>query len=331
MTEHWLVTLGATLSVFAVVGIGAAARQLGWLTEQADRSLLKLGIDLLLPCLIFTVVYDNRALRQAGNLLLSPAVGFGSLVLGLAAAMLVSRLGSRLTGLGGSTRRRTFALSVGTYNYGFLPLPLVRKLFSDDTLGVLFVHNVGVGLALWTLGVGLVSGSLDRRVWRRMVNPPSIAVVVAIAVNLLGVTPRLHQHAGFLLTAIEWLGDAAVPMLLLLVGSTIADQLRRRGPAGGRGDAAKVIAWSCLLRLGLLPAAFLVVAALVPASSELKSVIVVQAAMPSAVFPVLLARHYGGHPPTALKTVLSTSLLSLVTIPLWISAGTALFGLPVAR
>ena len=97
-------------------------------------------------------------------------------------------------------------------------------------------------------------------------------------------------------TAIRWLGEAAVPMLLLLVGATIADQLRVRAPDGSRGDAAKVIAWSCLLRLGLLPMAFLAVAALVPASPELRSVIVVQAAMPSAVFPVLLAKHYGGHP-----------------------------------
>jgi len=330
MTEHWLMILGATASVFAVIGVGAGARRIGLVSEEADRSLLKLGIDLLLPCLIFTVVADNPALEKPGNLLLSPAVGFGTLVLGLAVAMLAARLGGRLTGLRDAAQRRTFALAVGTYNYGFLPLPLVRQLFDDETLGVLFVHNVGVGLALWTLGVALVSGSLDRRLWRQMINPPSVAVVVAVACNLLDVTPRLHQSAEFLLTAIRWLGEAAVPILLLLVGATIADQFRSRAPAGSRGDAAKVIAWSCLLRLGLLPLAFLAVAALVPASPELRSVIVVEAAMPSAVFPVLLARLYGGDEPTAIRAVLSTSLVSLVTIPLWISMGMALFELPLA-
>jgi len=327
MTEHWLTILGATASVFAVIGTGGVARRIGLLSAEADRSLLKLGIDLLLPCLIFTVVAENPALEQPGNLLLSPAVGFGSLVLGLAAAMLVARLGGVLTGLRDAAQRRTFALAVGTYNYGFLPLPLVRQLFDDETLGVLFVHNVGVGLALWTLGVALVSGSLDRRLWRQMVNPPSVAVVVAVACNLLGVTPRLHQSAEFLLTAVRWLGEAAVPMLLLLVGATIADQLRSRTSGGNRHDGVRVIAWSCLLRLGLLPMAFLAVAALVPASPELRRVIVVQAAMPSAVFPILLARHYGGHPGTALRVVLSTSLLSLVTIPVWITVGIGLFGL----
>jgi len=319
--------LGATASVFAVIGAGGVARRIGLVSAEADRSLLKLGIDLLLPCLIFTVVAENPALEQPGNLLLSPVVGFGSLVLGLAVAMLVARLGGVVTGLRDAAQRRTFALAVGTYNYGFLPLPLVRQLFDDETLGVLFVHNVGVGLALWTLGVALVSGSLDRRLWRQMVNPPSVAVVVAVACNLLGVTPRLHQSAEFLLTGIRWLGEAAVPILLLLVGATIADQLRSRASGGSRADAAKVIAWSCLLRLGLLLMAFLAVAALVPASPELRRVIVVEAAMPSAVFPILLARHYGGHPGTALRVVLSTSILSLVTIPLWITVGIGLFGL----
>ena len=324
MDGQWLTIIGATVSVFTVVGIGAAVRQVRWLSEEADQSLLKLTINLLLPCLIFATVADNPALREAGNLVLSPIVGFGTLVLGLAAGLLVARLGGRLSGLAGSTQRRTFALSVGTYNYGFLPVPLVKVIFDDQTLGVLFVHNVGVGLALWTIGVMLLSGAAGRGWWRQMVNPPAIAVAVALACNFLGVTADLPE---FLLKPIRWLGEATVPMALVLVGATIADQLRVRAKAHGRGRGVKVIAWSVLLRLGLLPAAFLAVAAVLPASQELKSVIVIEAAMPSAVFPVLLARHYGGDPATALRVVLSTSLVSLVTIPLWISAGMWWLGL----
>jgi predicted permease len=77
-----------------------------------------------------------------------------------------------------------------------------------------------------------------------------------------------------------------------------------------------------------LPLAFLLIAAWIPASRELKSVIIVQAAMPGAVIPVLLARHYRGHPVTALRVALSTALLSLVTIPLWISLGMTLLPSP---
>ncbi|MCE2828062.1 MAG: AEC family transporter, partial [Verrucomicrobium sp.] len=54
---------------------------------------------------------------------------------------------------------------------------------------------------------------------------------------------------------------------------------------------------------------------------ELKRVLVVQAAMPAGVFPIVLSRLYGGDPATAVRIVAGTTLLSLVTIPLWIRWG----------
>jgi predicted permease len=51
-----------------------------------------------------------------------------------------------------------------------------------------------------------------------------------------------------------------------------------------------------------------------------------QAAMPSAVFPILLARHYGGDPPTAMRVVIGTSVAGLLTIPLWVRFGMRFLG-----
>ena len=72
---------------------------------------------------------------------------------------------------------------------------------------------------------------------------------------------------------------------------------------------------------------FILLARYLPASVELKRVIVLQAAMPAAVFPIVMSRHYGGHPPTALRVVIGTSLLSLLTIPLWLRLGMKFAGL----
>jgi len=60
-----------------------------------------------------------------------------------------------------------------------------------------------------------------------------------------------------------------------------------------------------------------------PCSDELKRVIVVQAAMPAAVLPIIIAQYYGGQPLTAVQVVLSTTAAGLVTCPLWIRAGLA--------
>jgi predicted permease len=89
----------------------------------------------------------------------------------------------------------------------------------------------------------------------------------------------------------------------------------------------RVIGVASLLRLGLLPMGFLLLAKYLPASVELKRVIVLEAAMPSAVFPIVMAKHYGGDPPTAVRIVVGTSVIGLLTIPLWIRFGMKFAGL----
>ena len=75
------------------------------------------------------------------------------------------------------------------------------------------------------------------------------------------------------------------------------------------------------IRLGVLPAILLVLAAALRVDPALHAVLIVQAAMPSAVFPIVLAKIHGGDMPTALRVVLGTSLVGLVTIPLWLTFG----------
>jgi predicted permease len=71
----------------------------------------------------------------------------------------------------------------------------------------------------------------------------------------------------------------------------------------------------------------LLLAKCLPASVELKRVIVLEAAMPAAVFPIVMARHYAGDPATAMRVVIGTSVVGLVTIPLWIRFGMHFVGL----
>jgi predicted Na+-dependent transporter len=47
----------------------------------------------------------------------------------------------------------------------------------------------------------------------------------------------------------------------------------------------------------------------------------------AAVFPIVIAKHYGGDTATALRVVISTSVVGLITIPLWIRFGMNWVGL----
>jgi len=321
MSQQWLTIVGATVSVFSVIGIGAVSRRAGWLNEEADHSLLELVIRVLLPCLIFSAVSNNQALKLPSNIYLPPLIGFTTICLGLAVAAVAVILPSRLIGPTSARERRTFMFSVGVHNYGYLAIPLVIQLFDEETLGVLFMHNMGAGLAFWSFGFMILSGRWDRRWYRHMINAPTVAIVFSLAFNSTGAGEHVP---GFIAKTIEWLGQASIPLSLILIGATIADELRPGAKGPNMAATMKIIGWACLLRVGLLPIGFLLIAILMPGSLELKRVLVVEAGMPSAVLPIVLARHYGGDPGTALRVALSTSMLALFTLPLWISLGLAI-------
>jgi predicted permease len=71
----------------------------------------------------------------------------------------------------------------------------------------------------------------------------------------------------------------------------------------------------------LLPVGFLLFARFLPCPVELKRVIVIEGAMPAAMISLWLARYYGGHPLTAVRVVVGTTVVGLAVIPLWISLG----------
>jgi malate permease and related proteins len=318
--REFLTVLTAVLPIFCLAGAGVALRQINWLTADADASLLRVTVNVLTPCLIFDSVLGNAAFAQPGNIWLPPLIGFGTIALGLPFALLFRGA----TGLRDERARRTFTFVVATYNYGYVPIPLILSLFpkeiSGPTVAVLFVHNVGVELAIWSLGLMVLGGGGAWKNWPKILNPPLIAIVVTLALNFM--IGKAHVPE-FLRTTTHMLGQCAIPFGVLLIGATIADYANEfRSARGGR-----VMLTSCVLRLGLLPVLFLLLAKFLPCSLELKRIIVVEAAMPAAVFPIVMAKHYGGDPATALRVVLGTSLVGLLTIPLWLRFGMKWVGL----
>lgn len=293
-----------------MIGVGVLARRAHWIEGEAETSLIRLVINLCYPCLIFESVAGNPALGATENLILPPLLGFGVTWLGIEGGRWVARA----IGLHIGTGLRTFALAVGIANYGYLPLPIMEAIWGAESRGVLLVYGVGVEVAIWTVGLLVLSGESLREGWRRLVNPILITLVVAVGCNLAGVTPLLPQ---FVTKTIHVLGACAIPLGLIMTGVNLAQYLHQPSTL----FAPRVSVAAMVLRLGLLPLLGLLLAKFLPCSVELKRVLVVQAAMPSAVSPIIIARLYGGHPPTAVQIVLGTTALGILVIPLWLRAG----------
>ena len=321
--NEFTTVFGAVLPVLGLMVVGFFLRRRCWLTAEADQSLLRICVNVLLPALIFENVLGNAALRRPENLWLPPVVGVVTTVV----AMGIAWFAARFVGLTELRARRTFALTTGLHNYAYIPLPLCLMLFDSGTVGVLLVHNVGVEITLWTVGVAVLSGQSLIGGWRRAINAPIIALALALLLNFLGTyhppSEAVLVPAKMLLTMIHWLSQSAIPLALMMIGAIMADYL----PELRGGQLFRVAGLAIGIRLGVMPLLFLLLAKYLPGSVELKRVIIVQGAMASAVLPIALTKHYGGDPRIALQVVLSTTLVGLLTIPLWIHFGGRFCGL----
>lgn len=298
--------LTVVLPVYLTMATGAAARKLRILPQEADAGLMRLAVTILTPCLILERVVGNEAVMTPLPVLIAAGLGYGLVALGIA----IGYFAAPLIGLQRHEGRRTFAVSSGLQNYGFVAIPIVTALFPEkSTLGVMFTFTLGVELACWTAGVGMLTG-LDKAPWKLALNPPVITILASLVLNFTG----LHAHIPAVVhNTLGMMGACAVPLAVMIIGASIADLWGQERMRWGIAVLAPV------LRLGIIPIAFLAAAIYLPLESELKRILVVQAAMPSAVFNIMIARHYGGHAATAVQCVLATTLVSLITTPLVIS------------
>jgi predicted permease len=309
--SYWQLLL-SILPVFAMLGVGIGLRRARWLTEEADASLLKMVVNFLYPCLIFENVLNNAALREPSNLVLAPLCGF---VL-MSACIYFGLSGAKLLGLKKGTGLRTFAFAVGINNYGYIPIPLMESLFGKESIGLLLVHNVGCEAAIWTVGIFVLSGLSFREGWRKLINAPVISLIVAVAGNLLHVGPHIP---GVVLNVIHQCAVCAIPLGLILIGGALEKYVNTPREL----FQPRITFGSCLLRLGIFPLLYLVVAKFLPCSYELKRILVVEGAMPTGILLIVIAQHYGGHSLTAVRVVIGTTVLGIFTIPLWLRLGLA--------
>jgi len=252
-------------------------------------------------------------------------VGFVIVVIGLGVALVVGRA----IGLRKGTGWRSFTLTAGIQNYGYVAIPLLMVFFPENetaVLGLLFTHSLGVELGVWTLGMLILRGQPFRSLGEVLSGP-----IVAVVVGLLLVVARIdllvaHSPVAafffeMFLNLLHWVGLAAFPVGLLLIGTVISDLL------GKERYSVRVGVGSLVVRMVVMPLIILFLARFLPLVTELKQVLLVQAAMPSAVTPIVYARHYGADPAAAVHVVLTTSVAAIVSIPIVISLGRIWLGL----
>jgi len=299
------------------MGAGFVTHRIGWLENDIETGVMRLALNLLVPCLIIDVVVGNSALEQASIVVWGIGMGFMIIVLGYPIAYLLGRIFGLQKGGG----RRTFSIVAAIQNYGYLPLPIIATLFPGQPgpIALVFIHGLGVEIALWTVGL-LILSPHSGPPWKKLINGPFIAVIISLTLNYSGGHALIPDVVR---TAMHMLAVTAIPISIFMIGAIIS---RLYDPSIWH-HAGRTAGASILTRLIILPMMILLLIHLLPIPADLAKVLVIQAGMPAAIMPIVVARLYDGHVPTAIKVVLITSFASILTAPAVIAFGLRLLKL----
>jgi hypothetical protein len=303
----------AVLPAYMLILLGAVLRRVKILRSEHDEPVMHVVFHVMYPCFILSKMLGSEALRSGSVVAWSIGIGFSELLVG----GMVGFLFGILLRLEKGNGLRTFAFSVGIQNFGFTAIPIVQQLWGDAAVAVLIVHNLGVELSIWTVGVMLMSN--DKRIpWKKLINGPAISVVLGLILVGLRVdryfvgNPDVYLF-GPMREAMKWLGNGAFPLALVITGALMFDMIRVERPS------ARITLGGSVLRLLVIPLIILAAAKWLPLTLELRQVLVVQAAMPAAMSPLLIAKLYGGRPGIAAQIIVATTVISLFTLP-WVIA-----------
>jgi hypothetical protein len=288
---------GILLPVFALSAVGYGWRRLGIPFEREFVTRVVLNISG--PCLIVNSLSQlalpmDQFLRMVGGALTMFVTTF-------AGAFLLLRI-ARLP-----VRSYLPALAIG--NNGNMGLPLCLFAFGQEGLGLAVAVYVTNSVGQFTLTPMLQSQSSP---WRTLATTPVVYGALIGTLVLVGGV----ELPEWVRTTIGLLGDLMIPLMLLALGNTIGGLHARRLPfALGWGAARLLLGFS--IALG--------VAWLFDLHGVARGVLILQGAMPAAIFNYLFAARYGREPDDVAGIVLMSTLISALTLPalvsfvLWIS------------
>jgi predicted permease len=285
-----LVPIIAPVLVGVLVGFGWQRLRLPFDRDFLTQLVMFVGV----PCLIL----DGIAGLTTPPATFLSMVGYAIVVLatcGVVGAVALRLLGQPL---------RSYLPPIAFGNSGNLGLPLCLFAFGSE----------GLGLAIGFYLVGSVTQFLigplfqgRQPVWRTLLTTP-VNYAAAAGLALLATGTKLPLWVG---NSISLLAGMAIPLMLVALGHALGSFGVQRLP---------VAAGIATARLGLGFAAGYALTLVLGLEGTARGVVIIESAMPVAVFNYLLAARYDRHPGDVAGAILVSTLLSFATLPLLLLA-----------
>lgn len=304
MTLIWPI-LNSLIMIFILIVPGLFFRKRELLTENQNDAISSIVVNLTWPCLVIDAMqleFSIQTLKDTGYISAMATVIFAVLILisvPLAKLLRMSKTKQYVT---------IFMMLFG--NTGFIGIPVIKALYGTNAIFFAAIVELINDVFLFTLGIVLIQLSAGAQLkinLRQFLNPGLIGVIIGLALFLLNIQlPELFSGC------IEMIGNATTPLTMFVIGFQLGG-LKLKEIAGDW----KVYA-VCFMKLLIVPVAALIVAKLWAGDlTLLEKVLVVSFAMPVASVSAIFSQQYKGEAAFATKTVLLSTVFSIITIPIF--------------
>jgi len=199
-------------------------------------------------------------------------------------------------------------------NTSFLGIPIAMAILPSTTINFTIGFDLGTTLFAWIFGPFFLQEKYNsnnipniKGLLNALINSPASRGIICV---LLAYLFRINEFLGNYL----WIpARIVIALAIIIVGTRLGIITNQNEKIL---DLNKEIKFSILLKLFILPFIIFIVCKSLNLDFYKSSALILQAATPTAISTILMAEAYGVQQRIASKVLFTTTLISIITIPL---------------
>lgn len=287
------------LPVFCIFAIGFIGQKV---IGFDPRSLSKMAIYLLSPFLAFRTFYENEINLDYLYLTIY-ALGLCFGLISIVYAVSFIKKYSR-------TETSSLILASAFMNNGNYGTPVVLFVFGASGFDIAVILLVIQQLIMSTIGVYYAAkgSDLHNGITTAL---KAVAKMPIVYGSLLGIIFQLMEISidDMFYKSINLVADAAIPTVMVILGMQLAKISLKK-------LEVEKLSYSLIIKLLVAPLIAFIFATVLPVSEEVKDIMILLAAMPSATNTTMYALQFNTRPDFVSSCTLVSTLSSIITLPI---------------
>lgn len=286
--------------LFTIMILGYIFRKAGMISDEGKSLLTDLVLYVTLPASIiksFQIEFNHQILVSCIVVIVVAAgIQVGAWLLGM---ILYPGFPDE--------RKKVLQYATICSNAGILGNPIAEGIFGSMGLLYASIYTIPQRTFMWSIGLTYFTQAPDMKTLIKKVS--THPCIVSVVIGMLIMVFQIPVH-GFLSLTIKNIAGGNTFLAMSLVGTILAEVPFRSLPE-------KDTVYYSFIRLFFIPFLVYLACHFAQVDSLVTGVSVVLSGMPSASVTAVLAAKYGKDEVFATKCVVLSTLLSMVTVPLW--------------